>query len=381
MADNVIANPGAGGATFATDDDGTAQHPYVKLEWGADNTQTKVGSGANAVPIQDGGNSITVDGTVAVNAGTNLNTSLLALEAGGNLALIKADVDKIPSQGQALAAASMPVVLTAVQITTLTPPAALTGFATETTLGTRLSESDFDGKVGSLVETAPASDTASSGLNGRLQRIAQRLTTILASTLGFSIGSGTVDATTLRVVTASDGALNTNIGGVTEAAPATDTASSGLNGRLQRIAQRLTSLIALLPSALVSGRLDVNLGAAPAVVTITHGKTIKTVSGSLTADTDVIAAVSSKRLKVTAYSLIGVGTNANLVLFKSNGTGGTELWRVLMQSSTAIAAGANLATPAPAFLFATAAGEKLTMDVNQTDAIHYSIAYFDDDLT
>ena len=38
------------------------------------------------------------------------------------------------------------------------------------------------------------------------------------------------------------------IGALTEAAPATDTASSGLNGRLQRIAQRLTSIIALLPA-------------------------------------------------------------------------------------------------------------------------------------
>lgn len=42
----------------------------------------------------------------------------------------------------------------------------------------------------------------------------------------------------------------TLVGAVTETAPATDTASSGLNGRLQRIAQRLTSIIALLPTAL-----------------------------------------------------------------------------------------------------------------------------------
>jgi hypothetical protein len=39
---------------------------------------------------------------------------------------------KIPSLGQALAAASLPVVLTAAQITTLTPPAAITGFSTST---------------------------------------------------------------------------------------------------------------------------------------------------------------------------------------------------------------------------------------------------------
>jgi hypothetical protein len=91
----------------------------------------------------------------------------------------------------------------------------VTGVATESTLATRLSESDFDTKTGSLTETAPASDTA----------------------------------------------------------------SSGLNGRLQRIAQRITSLIALLPAALVGGRLDVNIGAAPATVTVTG---TVTASGPLT---------------------------------------------------------------------------------------------------
>jgi hypothetical protein len=96
------------------------------------------------------------------------NTSLASLDG------------KAPALGQALAAASVPVVLPAAQLTTLTPPAAITGFATETTLGTRLTESDFDTKVGSLTEGAPASDTASSGLNGRLQRIAQRLTSLIA---------------------------------------------------------------------------------------------------------------------------------------------------------------------------------------------------------
>jgi hypothetical protein len=40
------------------------------------------------------------------------------------------------------------------------------------------------------------------------------------------------------------------MGGLTETAPANDTDSSGLNGRLQRIAQRLTSLISLFPSSL-----------------------------------------------------------------------------------------------------------------------------------
>lgn len=63
------------------------------------------------------------------------------------------------------------------------------GAATETTLGTRLSEADFDTKAGSLTETAPATDTASSGLNGRLQRIAQRLTTLLSGGLPAALGA------------------------------------------------------------------------------------------------------------------------------------------------------------------------------------------------
>lgn len=81
-------------------------------------------------------NTGSIAGTVTANAGTNLNTSALALESGGNLASIKSNTDKIPALGQALAAASVPVVLTASQLSTLTPPAAITGFATESTLST-----------------------------------------------------------------------------------------------------------------------------------------------------------------------------------------------------------------------------------------------------
>lgn len=74
------------------------------------------------------------------------------------------------------------------------------GGATEATLLTRLSESDFDTKIGSLTETAPASDTASSGLNGRLQRIAQRITSLISAVgspfqAGGSIGNTTFAST------------------------------------------------------------------------------------------------------------------------------------------------------------------------------------------
>lgn len=56
--------------------------------------------------------------------------------------------------------------------------------------------------------------------------------------------------TTLSTIDGRVDGLESQIGIVTETAPATDTASSGLNGRLQRIAQRITSLIALVPASL-----------------------------------------------------------------------------------------------------------------------------------
>lgn len=97
MADDIELNTGSGGATIKTDDDGAAHWQYVKLAFGADNTQTIV-STSNALPVDlrtdnlsgnldiniaaqtsdvtiaDGGNSITVDGTVTADAGTGTFT-------------------------------------------------------------------------------------------------------------------------------------------------------------------------------------------------------------------------------------------------------------------------------------------------------------------
>lgn len=70
-----------------------------------------------------------VSGTVSLPTGASTS----ALQTTGNSSLSSID-GKVPALGQALAASSTPVVLTAAQVTTLTPPAAITGFSTEATL-------------------------------------------------------------------------------------------------------------------------------------------------------------------------------------------------------------------------------------------------------
>ena len=126
-------------------------------------------------------------------------------------------------------------------------------------------------QLGSVTETAPASDTASSGLNGRLQRIAQRITSLIAL-LPASLGSKAASASLAVTDSTEDIA---RVGIVTETAPASDTASSGLNGRLQRIAQRLTSLIALVPASLGSK-------ADSASLAVTHSTEDKALLGTKT---------------------------------------------------------------------------------------------------
>lgn len=67
------------------------------------------------------------------------------------------------------------------------------------------------------------------------------------------ISASSLPLPTGAATSANQTSEQTLIGAVTETAPATDTASSGLNGRLQRIAQRITSLITALGSPFQAG--------------------------------------------------------------------------------------------------------------------------------
>lgn len=78
-------------------------------------------------------------------------------------------------------------------------------------------------------------------------------TQLRASAVPVTANAGTNLNTSLLALETTQGAGNTLLGAVTEAAPASDTASSGLNGRLQRIAQRISSLITALGSPFQAG--------------------------------------------------------------------------------------------------------------------------------
>jgi hypothetical protein len=206
-------------------------------------------------------------------------------------------------------------------------------------------------------------------------------------------GSITVDGT-VAVTGAGDAtaanqiALNTLTGAVTETAPATDTASSGLNGRLQRIAQRITSLITALgspfqaggsigntafgvnnaagasavniqdggnsvtvdspqlPAALVTGRLDVNVGArAVSTPTKTGGNSIITLQSVAASSVLVSSAVDvSTKWKASLNVFFGrrsataAGAGVNIYIEGSTFASGDDNWTTLAQYTTGFAA-------------------------------------------
>ena len=261
---NVVANPGLGGATFATDTIAGVDFPKNKLTYGIDGAYVDI-STINGLPVQpataaswlvtnanldvalstrlkpadtlagvttvaavtaitnalptgnnvighvihDAGSTTVVTGNVTVvqptgtnlhtvidsgsltaNAGTNLNTSLLALEA-GHLATIDTSTARIPVQGQALAAASLPVVLTAAQVATLTPPPAITGFMLDAT---------FTGRINTLgqktmatsMPVVLASDQSAVTVANPVNTIVTGTFTAADIVVGIPLGDGTI---------------------------------------------------------------------------------------------------------------------------------------------------------------------------------------------
>lgn len=200
---------------------------------------------------------VPVSGTVTANAGTNLNTSALALEA---------------------------------------------------TLGTRLSESDFDTKIGSLTEGAPGTDTASSGLNGRLQRIAQRLTSLIAL-LPATLGQKTM-ANSLAVVLASDQASIPVA--ATQSGTWTEANSAAQLTALQLIDDTIGTVAAAIPTK----------GIAALGTDGTNGRVLKTdASGELQVDVLTLPAITGTvgvnnfpaTQAVSLASLPALATGANVI--------------------------------------------------------------------
>lgn len=180
MADNVTLNAGTGGAVIATDDDTTAHHQYVKMEWGADGTFTKVAAGASAVPIQDGGNSITVDngGTFATQAAQSGTWNITNVSGTVSLPTGAATAAKQPALGTAGTASADVITvqgiaaMTALKVDGSAVTQPVSGTVAVTGVATAANQTTIIGHVDGLEGLLTTIDADTSNLSTKIDTIA-----------------------------------------------------------------------------------------------------------------------------------------------------------------------------------------------------------------
>jgi hypothetical protein len=135
------------------------------------------------------------------------NSATSTLQTSGNLSLSSIDI-KTPSLGQALAANSTPVVLTAIQLSALTPPAAITGYSLEATaLSSNAKLTTLDRTTSSAPYSNRLSDgsafyNALSDIQLRATPIANNITQV--NGVAIATGTGASNAQTIRLKSADE---------------------------------------------------------------------------------------------------------------------------------------------------------------------------------
>jgi hypothetical protein len=262
------------------------------------------------------------------------------------------------------------------------------GAATETTLGGVLTTSDFDTKTGSLTETAPSTDTASSGLNGRLQRIAQRITSLI-SALGSPFQAGGSIGNTTFASTIADGA-DVTLGAKADAkSAATDTTAITIMSVLKQISSYLGSTLGVSQAAATIPTATTMQNAA----TATGNGTLLNVRGYAIAIVDVtISAAASVAFEIStddstwnaAFATIPGTVNTSLVTTSSTGSfivhvSGYKSLRARISSYgsgtvTAVGSVSALASHGAGTVPINDAGGSVTVDNAGTFAVQATIA-------
>lgn len=371
MADNVAITAGTGTTVHADEYThstlGSGKTQLVKLVDGTLDSSTAIAAGGGVeagalrvtiasdstgvLSVDDNGGALTVDGSVTSNAGTDLNTSALALEAGGNLAAIKAKTDNIPALGQALAAASVPVILPAATITTLTPPAAITGFATSAKQDTII------GHVDGLEALATTIDADTSNISTKIDTLAGAVAGTEIQVDVLTMPTTTVTATDLDVRPL----VNTDV--VTAELSAVD------NAVLDTIAAKdfaTQTTLAVMNAKMVTGTdigdVTINNSTGASAVNIQDGGNTITVDGTVavtnsditsikTAVETIDNAISGSEMQVDVVGALPAGTNAIGKLAANSGvdigdvtlTAGTAAIGLLLPPDTDVTAHTNYA--------------------------------------
>ena len=342
MADSAVAVTAGSGTSIDTRTEATNGHHRQVIVIGDPATNAGVAPvDATAGLKVDLGADNDITGTVTANLSATDNAVLDAIAA--DTTTIAGDTtsidSKIPALGQALAAASVPVVLTAAQITTLTPPAAITGFATSAKQDTIIGHVDgietsltsIDGKI-TAVNTGAVVVSSSVLPSGAATAVKQpALGTAGTPSADVLTVQGTASMTALKVdgsaVTQPVSATDLDIRPLVNTDVVTAELSAVDNAVLDTIAAKdfatqttLSAINAKMVSGTDIGDVTINNASGASAVNIQDGGNTITVDGTVAVtNSDITSiktaveiidnAVSGSEMQVDVVAALPAGTN------------------------------------------------------------------------
>lgn len=406
MADNVVASAAVGtGATFATDDVGGVHYPISKLAFGPLDTATIV-STSNGLPVSvinasiavtDNGGSLTVDGTVAatqsgswtVSASQSGTWNVTNISGTISLPTGAATAAKQPSLGTAGTASSD--VLTIQGIASMTPLQIADNGGSLTVDGTVAATQSGTWNVGTVTAvtgiTNPVAVTDNSGsltvddggssltVDGTVAATQSGTWTVTANA-----GSGTLTTTNASIGTTGSsvptsathigGKLSTNIQGITctQTSPGIYALHCDVRAFGGVVGQTVASLS--MPVAIASDQTVIPVSQDSA--TLYAGTTALTpkfavITASSSGDNTVVAAVTSKKIRVVRFSLSANGT-VNAKWKSGSGTDLTGLFYMVANGG----AGGNYT---PVGLFETGSNTALVLNLSGAVAVGGMLTY------
>lgn len=261
---------------------------------------------------------VAADTALVVTVSPNSGTATSSLQTTGNTSLSSIDT-KIPALGQALSANSVPVVLTAAQLTTLTPP---TGLALDTSVNALLKPSSTLTAVTTLGTITNALPTGTNTIGNVNQTLAtaglDKLTdgTNIATVTAASTSAVTTDTSLVVALSpnsnkiASDGTLGAATGtiGSLTAGQASTNAPTYVNGNLSQLSLNLTGDLRSIAK--------ISDGTTTAAVKVASVSAVPT-------DTALVVALSPNSNKTASEGTLGaaIGTIGNLASGVAAATG------------------------------------------------------------
>lgn len=238
------------------------------------------------------------------------STSALQTTGNTSLASIATNTGNIPPLGQALNAASVPVVLTASQLTTLTPPAAITGYATSANQTNKSQVSQLADGSGNIIAST------SNALNVNISSGSIANTSFAATQATASSLNATVVGTGTFAVQAAQSGTWTN----------TVTQATGTNLHTVVDSGSITATAAALPSAEVNGQTTgTTAGTAVQLATnaLVNGVIVQALSAntsSIFVGTSTVSSTNGFELQPGQATSVAVSnTNAVWIVSVTNG--------------------------------------------------------------